>query len=105
VISPLARRGTVAHNTYDHTSVLRMIEWRWGLPALTPRDAAARNIAEVLNFSDPPDLTAPRRNVPAVVPQACPVTAAPSPAPVPTEHELTWTALASLAQASGFTPP
>ena len=105
VISPLARRGTVAHNTYDHTSVLKMIEWRWGLPALTPRDAAARNIAEVLNFSGAPDPAAPRWNVPAVVAQACPVTAPPSPAPVPTEHELTWAEVASLAQASGFTPP
>jgi phospholipase C len=103
VISPLARRGTVAQNTYDHTSVLKLIEWRWGLPALTPRDAAARNIAEVLDFSAPPDLTAPSWNVPAVVPEACPAGTSPaSPAPVPTEHELTWTAVASLGQASGF---
>lgn len=103
VISPLATRGTVAQSTYDHTSVLKLIEWRWGLPALTPRDAAARNIAEVLNFSAPPDLTAPRWDVPAVLPQACPAGSPPaSPAPVPTEHELTWAALASLAQASGF---
>jgi phospholipase C len=105
VISPRARRNTVAHNTYDHTSVLKMIEWRWGLPALTPRDAAARNMAEVLDFSAAPNLTAPRWNVPAVVPQACPVVpAAPGPAPAPTEHELTWSAVRSLAQASGFAP-
>jgi phospholipase C len=83
-----------------------MIEWRWRLPALTPRDAAARNIAEVLNFSAPPNLTAPRWNVPTVVPQACPAgTAAPGPAPAPTEHELTWSAVRSLAQASGFALP
>ena len=106
VISPLARRNTVAHNTYDHTSVLKMIEWRWGLPALTPRDAAARNIAEVLDFSAAPNLTAPRWNVPTVVPQACPVGAAsPGPAPVPTEHELTWSAVRGLAEASGFALP
>jgi phospholipase C len=41
VISPRARRNTVAHNVYDHTSALKMIEWRWNLPALTPRDGAA----------------------------------------------------------------
>jgi phospholipase C len=82
-----------------------MIEWRWGLPALAPRDAGARNMAEVLNFSAPPDLTAPRWNVPDAVPAACPVTAPPSPPPVPTEHELTWSAVASLAQASGFPNP
>jgi len=28
VISPRARRGYVAHGTYDHTSILRTIEWR-----------------------------------------------------------------------------
>lgn len=109
VISPRARRNTVAHNTYDHTSVLKMIEWRWGLHALSPRDAAARNIAEVLDFSAPPNLTAPRWNVPAVLPEACPVVATPAspagPAPVPTEHELTWSAVRSLARASGFTLP
>ena len=29
-------RGYVAHDVYDHTSILKMIEWRWGLPPLTP---------------------------------------------------------------------
>ena len=106
VISPLARRGMVAHNTYDHTSVLKMIEWRWGLPALTPRDATARNIAEVLNFSAHPNLTAPQWSVPTVLPEACTVSPpAGGPAPVPTEHELTWQAVLSLAQTSGYTLP
>jgi phospholipase C len=54
VVSPRARRGAVAHGVYDHTSVLATIEWRWGLPALTPRDANARNLAEVLDFQAPP---------------------------------------------------
>jgi phospholipase C len=53
VVSPRARRGAVAHGVYDHTSVLRTIEWRWGLRALTPRDATARNLAEVLDFQAP----------------------------------------------------
>jgi phospholipase C len=53
VISPRARRGAVAHSVYDHTSVLRTIEWRWGLPPLTRRDAGARNLAEVLDFGTP----------------------------------------------------
>ena len=59
MVSPRARRGHVAHGVYDHTSVLKMIEWRWGLDPLTPRDAAARNIAEVLDFGPP--RTSPRR--------------------------------------------
>jgi phospholipase C len=64
VISPRARRGAVAHGTYDHTSILRAIEWRWGLPPLTPRDAHARNLAEVLDFDSPGRLAAPTISVP-----------------------------------------
>ena len=30
MISPYARRGTVDHYLYDHTSILAMIEWRFG---------------------------------------------------------------------------
>jgi phospholipase C len=71
VISPLARRGHVAHHVYDHASVLRMIEWRWGLAPLTPRDAHARNLAEVLDFSRPPRLSSPVYDAPAVVAPGC----------------------------------
>ncbi|GAB0106197.1 alkaline phosphatase family protein [Nocardia sp. JMUB6875] len=71
VISPLARRKHVAHEVYDHTSVLKAIEWRWGLPSLTPRDAAARNIAEVLDFTGKPNLDAPQWDVPAFTSKSC----------------------------------
>ena len=74
VISPLARRGYVAHDVYDHTSVLKAIEWRWGLPPLTPRDTAARNLAEVLDFAAPPNLEAPRWLVPPAVGLPCGLT-------------------------------
>jgi phospholipase C len=37
----------------DHTSVLRMIEWRWDLPALTLRDETANNLADALEFPAP----------------------------------------------------
>lgn len=72
MISPRARRRHIEHRVYDHTSVLRMIEWRYGLSPLTPRDAAARNLAEVLNFGSPPNLEAPQWHVPRFVGQACP---------------------------------
>ncbi len=72
VISPRARRGYVDHTVYDHTSVLRAIEWRWGLPPLTPRDAAAANIAQALDFTSAPTLTAPSFNVPQFIAAACP---------------------------------
>ena len=67
VVSPFARRGAVASGTYDHTSVLKAIEWRWNLQALTPRDANAANIAEVLDFASAPDLSAPAYTVPPFV--------------------------------------
>lgn len=63
VISPYARRNFIAHGQYDHTSILKMIEWRFGLSPLTVRDATANNLAEVLNFAVP-DATAPVFNVP-----------------------------------------
>src|SRR5262249_6413021 len=45
VISPYAQRGAVAHEVYDHTSILKLVEWRYGLPPLTPPRAAARHPA------------------------------------------------------------
>jgi phospholipase C len=65
VISPMARRAFVAHEQFDHTSILRMIEWRWSLPALSSRDLGANNLADVLDFVTAPNLTAPSINVPA----------------------------------------
>lgn len=40
---------------YDHTSVLKLIEWRYNLPALTKRDASSEiaNLANALNFKKP----------------------------------------------------
>src|SRR5260370_29438522 len=50
---------------FDHTSVLKLIEWRWGLAPLTPRDASTEvnNLAYALNFSQP-DATVPSLPVP-----------------------------------------
>ena len=58
VFSPFARRGGIDHSVYDHTSILKFVEWRWGLQPLAPRDAAARNLACALDFSRP-DLSVP----------------------------------------------
>ena len=63
VISPWSPRSVVTHTQFDHTSVLKMIEWRWGLPALTVRDHAANNLADVLDF-EKPKLSAPKYSVP-----------------------------------------
>jgi phospholipase C len=63
IISPWSPRGTVVSDVYDHTSVLKMIEWRWNLRPLSVRDQAANNLADALDF-DAPNLSAPRFSVP-----------------------------------------
>ena len=57
VISPFST-GTpdtprISSVLYDHTSILKFIEWRWGLPALTTRDGGSDiyNLAYALNYS------------------------------------------------------
>ncbi len=67
LISPFARRRHVSSQTYDHTSILKLIEWRWNLPALSVRDANANNLADELDFSTKPDLSAPDFAVPQVI--------------------------------------
>ncbi|HEY4946819.1 MAG TPA: alkaline phosphatase family protein [Acidimicrobiales bacterium] len=54
VVSPYARKGHVSHTVYDHTSVLRLVETKWNLPALTRRDAAANDLLDMVDFSQPP---------------------------------------------------
>ncbi len=61
LISPYSRKGALASTLtsgtdrfYDHTSILKFIEWRFGLGSLTPRDAAAANIGELFDFGQAP---------------------------------------------------
>ncbi len=44
IISPFAKRHFVDHTVYDTTSILKLIELRWGLRPLGPRDAAANGL-------------------------------------------------------------
>ncbi len=71
IVSPFSAPGVIAPGVYDHTSILKMIEWRWSLPALSVRDAAASNLAEALNFSIERH-TAPDYAVPPFVSAPCP---------------------------------
>jgi phospholipase C len=64
VISPFAKRHYVSRVVHDHTSVLRFIETKFNLGALTFRDANASNLLDCLDlrhraFLDPPQLAAP----------------------------------------------
>jgi phospholipase C len=65
VVSPFTRGNNPATPQvnsllYDHTSVLKLIEWRYNLPPLTSRDASdeVANLALALNFATP-DITIP----------------------------------------------
>jgi len=58
LVSPLIPAGTIyrvppGSTPIDHTSVLKTIELRWGLPALTARDAAAPDLSGVLTLTTP----------------------------------------------------
>ncbi len=59
VVSPYARRHFVSHRTFDHGSILRFIEARFGLPALTRRDANANVPTDMFDFENPPFMTPP----------------------------------------------
>jgi len=59
VISPYAKPGFVSHTTYDHTSILRFVEARYDLPALTNRDANATPLLDLFDFSHPALLNPP----------------------------------------------
>jgi phospholipase C len=59
VVSPYARRDCVLSQPLDHTSVLKLIEQKWNLPALTRRDAAAASPLDALNLEAPPAFATP----------------------------------------------
>ena len=65
IVSPFAKRDYVSRQVHDHTSILKLIETKWNLGALTYRDANASNLLDSLDlvgppaFADPPTLAKP----------------------------------------------
>ncbi len=59
VISPYARKHYVSHTVMDYTAILKLIETRFSLSALTHRDAAQKSMTEFFNFNVPPWQTPP----------------------------------------------
>jgi len=56
LVSPRIKAGTVFRvnkGVIDHTSVLKTVETRFNLPALTRRDAAAPHLGDVLTLAQP----------------------------------------------------
>ena len=63
VISPFTKKNYVSHTPADYTAILAFIEDRFGLPALTKRDAAQMNMEEFFDFQNAP-WTTPPSNIP-----------------------------------------
>ena len=51
IVSPFAKRHFVDHTTYDTTSILKLIEARWGLTPLADRDAHAADLTNALQLN------------------------------------------------------
>ena len=59
VVSPFAKKKFVSHVVTDHTSIVRLVQHRYQLPALSNRDANAEPILDMFDFDNPPFATPP----------------------------------------------
>jgi phospholipase C len=50
IVSPFAKKGYVDHTAYNTTSILKLIENRYGLVPLTSRDAKADGLQGAFDF-------------------------------------------------------
>jgi phospholipase C len=63
-VSPFAKQHHVSHHIYDHTSLVRFIEARFGLPAMTRRDANAEVPWDMFDFEGKPHASPPSFPIP-----------------------------------------
>lgn len=60
IISPFAKKNYVSHTVYDYTAILKLIEKRFGVAALTNRDAAQPDMStDFFDFANVPWATPP----------------------------------------------
>jgi len=59
IVSPYARRNYISPVVRDHTAILKFIERKWNLGALTFRDANADDLFDCLDFANPPAFLEP----------------------------------------------
>jgi phospholipase C len=69
--SPWARRHTVSHVVHSHTSIDRFIQFVYGIPALTDRDANADALLDMFDFTQP-NLLSPPPAPPVAIPPCMP---------------------------------
>ena len=53
VVSPFVKHHFVSHEVADHTSILKYIETKFNLPALTLRDANASALSDFFDYAHP----------------------------------------------------
>lgn len=107
VISPFAKKDHVSSVVHDHTSILRFIETKFNLGALTRRDANASDLLDTLDFSakafaERPELPAPA--LPDAV-SACEPDGPPLPTATDRSTTTTTTSTTTTAPTSTTTPP
>ena len=96
VISPWSRGGLISSATFDHTSVLRLIESRFGVEVPNLSDWRRENTAdlvEAFNFAAEPDFTTPdlpptKKNRPRTTDGTCRPGEVPPPYPVPSQVDM-----------------
>ena len=59
VISKYSKRGYVSHVQHEYGSLLKFIEYNWGLPSLKTTDARADNLLDFFDFTSQPLPTKP----------------------------------------------
>ncbi len=70
VVSPFARPDYVSSVVHDHTSILKLVETKWNLPALTYRDARADNLLDCIDLVHPPAFLTPPTLAAAIDPNS-----------------------------------
>jgi phospholipase C len=88
---------------FDHTSILQLIEWRWGLDPLTARDASSEigNLAATLDFANPNPQAPSLPEPPPPPPSPC-VVSNPIATPMLQSPATAWSNLKVAAQSQGW---
>lgn len=68
VVSPYAKKNYVSHVEREHTSILRFIQAKHGLAALSNRDANSDALMDLFDFENPPHATPPTFVEPTIDP-------------------------------------
>jgi phospholipase C len=66
VVSPYAKAHYVSHVVHSHASILRFIETKHGIPALTARDANSDALLDMFDFAAPAFANPPELAEPAI---------------------------------------